>query len=215
MNSQVPRLPSRGVGLQSQETLQRGSINAAGQSVSEPSAKEFEVQASLGWPLATPASVASDHWPTPALAAVSTANAFRQCGVAQRLCTGAKVRRFQSPRRTVAQPKAVAPAQRSTPARHAGRWLVAINLSVAARHQGVCAVVSPSRWCRRWVTCAHLTQGISSVAAPGVAQKPQPNLTLKRNANSAARRPSSAGPCGPFCARCPTRHAVGVRLALR
>ena len=43
----------------------------------------------------------------------------------------------------------------------------------------------------------------------------QPNLTLKRNANSAARWPSSAGPYGPFCARCPTRHAVGVRLALR
>ena len=43
----------------------------------------------------------------------------------------------------------------------------------------------------------------------------RPNLTLKRNANSAARRPSSAGPCGPFCACCPALHAVGVRLALR
>ena len=42
-----------------------------------------------------------------------------------------------------------------------------------------------------------------------------PNPALKRNANSVARRPSSAGPCGPFCARCPTRHAVGIRLALR
>ena len=42
-----------------------------------------------------------------------------------------------------------------------------------------------------------------------------PNLTLKRNANSVARRPSSAGPCGPFCACCPARHAAGVRLALR
>ena len=42
-----------------------------------------------------------------------------------------------------------------------------------------------------------------------------PNPALKRNANSVARRPSSAGPCGPFCARCPARHAVGVRLALR
>ena len=45
--------------------------------------------------------------------------------------------------------------------------------------------------------------------------RPWPNLTLKRNANSAPRRPSSAGPCGPFCARCPARHAAGVRLALR
>jgi hypothetical protein len=42
-----------------------------------------------------------------------------------------------------------------------------------------------------------------------------PNPALKRNANSAPRRPSSAGPCGPFCARCPARHAAGVRLALR
>ena len=41
------------------------------------------------------------------------------------------------------------------------------------------------------------------------------NPALKRNANSAARRPSSTGPYGPFCARCPTRHAVGIRLALR
>ena len=41
------------------------------------------------------------------------------------------------------------------------------------------------------------------------------NPALKRNANSAACRPSSAGPYGPFCARCPARHAVGVRLALR
>ena len=42
-----------------------------------------------------------------------------------------------------------------------------------------------------------------------------PNPALKRNASSVARRPSSAGPYGPFCARCPARHAVGVRLALR
>ena len=42
-----------------------------------------------------------------------------------------------------------------------------------------------------------------------------PNPALKRNVNSVARRPSSAGPCGPFCARCPTRHAAGIRLALR
>ena len=42
-----------------------------------------------------------------------------------------------------------------------------------------------------------------------------PNPALKRNANSVSRRPASAGPCGPFCARCPARHAVGVRLALR
>ena len=42
-----------------------------------------------------------------------------------------------------------------------------------------------------------------------------PNPSLKRNANSAPRRPSSAGPCGPFCARCPARRAAGVRLALR
>ena len=42
-----------------------------------------------------------------------------------------------------------------------------------------------------------------------------PNPALKRNSNSVARRPASAGPCGPFCARCPARHAVGVRLALR
>ena len=41
------------------------------------------------------------------------------------------------------------------------------------------------------------------------------NPALKRNVNSVARRPASAGPCGPFCARCPARHAVGVRLALR
>ena len=42
-----------------------------------------------------------------------------------------------------------------------------------------------------------------------------PNPALKRNDNSVPRRPSGAGPYGPFCARCPTRHAVGVRLALR
>ena len=45
--------------------------------------------------------------------------------------------------------------------------------------------------------------------------RPWPNPALKRNANSAARRPSSARHCGPFCARCPARHAAGVRLALR
>ena len=39
-----------------------------------------------------------------------------------------------------------------------------------------------------------------------------PNPALKRNANIVARRPSSAGPAGPFCACCPARHAVGVRL---
>ena len=42
-----------------------------------------------------------------------------------------------------------------------------------------------------------------------------PNPALKRNANSVACRPASAGPCGPLCACCPTRHAVGIRLALR
>ena len=42
-----------------------------------------------------------------------------------------------------------------------------------------------------------------------------PNPALKRNANSVARWPSSAGPAGPFCACCPARHAAGVRLALR
>ena len=36
---------------------------------------------------------------------------------------------------------------------------------------------------------------------------------LKRNANSAPRRPSSAGPVGPFCACCPARHAVVASLA--
>ena len=45
--------------------------------------------------------------------------------------------------------------------------------------------------------------------------RPWPNPALKRNANSAPLRPSSAGPCGPFCARCPARHAAGVRLASR
>ena len=42
-----------------------------------------------------------------------------------------------------------------------------------------------------------------------------PNPALKRNANSVPRRPSSAGPAGPFCACWPARHAIGIRLALR
>ena len=42
-----------------------------------------------------------------------------------------------------------------------------------------------------------------------------PGVLAQADANSAPPRPSSAGPWGPFCARCPTRHAVGVRLALR
>ena len=71
--------------------------------------------------------------------------------------------------------------------------------------------------------CAHMISRLRPAAVYNsthaillpIRPRSGPNPALKRNANSVARRPSSAGPCGPFCARCPTRHAVGVRLALR
>lgn len=60
---------------------------------------------------------------------------------------------------------------------------------------------------RRWVKTEFL-------ANPCAVATVLPYPALKRKANSMPRRPSSAGPSGPLCARCPVRHAAGFRLAL-
>ena len=96
-------------------------------------------------------------------------------------------------RRLVANPQSAASAQWSTAAPQALGAAMSFILSVVVRQHHVSVLVNPNWFGRRRVALAHLVQAASNTAMAGTNQIPQPNLTLKRNANSAPRwRPLSS-----------------------
>ena len=215
MNSQVPISRSRGVGLQSRAGVQSIRSRSGAQATSAPDATSHARRISLGRPLTKPQSVASVHGSTAAPQASRLVMTVALSLVARHRRTGALVNLSLLSRKLVANPQSAALAQRSAAAPQALGAAMSFILSVVVRQHHVSVLVNPNWFGRRRVALAHLVQVVSNTAMAGTNQIPPPNLTLKRNANSAPRRPSSAGPCGPFCARCPARHAAGVRLALR
>ena len=150
--------------------------------------------------------------------------AFASSDTRTRLCSTSLVCPFPAPEVGVGQE--VEPKSCSQPSRHSRRFgrvgrcarssLVGLS-PVRQRRSGSVNPAAPVRDSATMTSRLRPAAVYNSTHAILLPIRPRsgPNPALKRNANSVARRPSSAGPCGPFCARCPTRHAVGVRLALR
>ena len=158
--------------------------------------------------------------------------AFASSDPGTRHCSTGLVRQIPAPKVGVAQEVEPRPCSHSRhhSGRHSGRpsrrfgcvdrcarWSLVGLSPVRQRQSGSASPASSAR------DSANMTSRLRPAAVYNsthaillpIRLRSGPNPALKRNANSVARRPASAGPCGPFCARCPTRHAVGVRLALR
>ena len=101
-------------------------------------------------------------------------------------------------RSLVANQRSAASAQWSAATPQTIGAAMSFILSVVVRHHHVSVLVNPNWLSRRRVALAHLVQAVSNTAMSGTNQIPQPNLTLKRSANSAPRWPSSAGPSAHF-----------------
>ena len=207
MNSQVPNSRSRGVGLHPRAGMQGIGSRSGAQVTLASGATSHSRRIALSRPLAKSESVASVHGSTaPRLkrVALSLVARHRRAGILASLS--------RLSRRLVVNLQSAASAQWSAAAPQTLGAAMSFILSVVVRQHHVSVLVNPNWLRRRRAALAHLVQAVSNTAMTGTNQIPQPNLTLKRNANSAPRWPSSAGPCGPFCARCPARHAAGVRL---